>query len=56
MNIKKMPKRVKEALKQIDYSKLYDYYNGKDFVELVLSRYGDTCTYRVYDNGDICEQ
>lgn len=56
MNIKKLPKRVKEALKQIDCSKLYDYYNGKDFVELVVSRYGDTCTYRVYDNGDIYER
>lgn len=56
MNNKNLSKRVKEALSHIDYSKLYDYYETRDFVELVVSRYGDTCTYRVYNNGDITER
>ena len=56
MNAKKLPKRVKVALNKIDCSKLYDYFDAGDFVELVVSRYGDTCTYRVYNNGDIVEK
>lgn len=56
MKTKKLSKRVKEALSKIDCSKLYDYYDAGDFVELVVSRYGDTCTYRVYNNGDIVEK
>lgn len=56
MNTKKLPIRVKKALNKIDCSNLYDYYDAGDFVELVVNRYGDTCTYRVYNNGDICEK
>lgn len=56
---REIPSRVKEALNKIDYSDLsdlYDYYDAGDFVELVVDRWGDTCTYRVYNNGDICEK
>ena len=56
MAAKKMPKRVKEALKKISYSKLFNWYEGKDFIELIVSRWGDTCTYRIYDNGEITER
>ena len=53
INIKKLPKRVKDALNKISCSDVYDYYETRDFVELVVNRWGDTCTYRIYDNGEI---
>lgn len=56
MNTKDLPKRVKEALSNIDYSDLYAYFETREFVELIVNRYGDTCAYRVYNNGDITER
>lgn len=46
-------KRVKDALKKISYSDLYDWYETREFVELKVGRWGDLVTYRVYDDGRI---
>lgn len=55
-NIKNAPKRVKDALKKISCSGVYNWYETRDFVELVVDKWGDTCTYRIYDNGEITER
>lgn len=55
--MKKYSKRIEEALKKIpSCSKVYDAYDEGDFVEVTVNRWGDTCTYRVYNDGDICEE
>ena len=52
----KYSKRVKEALKKLDYKKVLDVYECKDFVEITVNRWGDVLTYRVYDDGRIYER
>lgn len=48
--------RVKKALEKLSYSELIKVYEYKDCVEVVVNRWGDVCTYRVYDNGEVCER
>lgn len=52
----KLSSRAKKALDKISYSELYRVYEMRDFVECVVNRWGDTCTYRIYDNGEIYER
>lgn len=56
MNKKDLSKRAKNALKQISYSKLYRVYESREFIEVVVDRWGDACTFRIYNNGDITER
>ena len=55
-NMKKYSSRVKKALEKLSYSELIKVYEYKDCVEVVVNRWGDVCTYRVYDNGKVCER
>ena len=36
--------------------KVYDTYNGKDFIEITGSTGGDNITFRIYKNGEIFER
>ena len=53
---KKYSKRVQKALKQIDYKKVLDVYEDRDFVEITVDRWGDACKFRIYDDGRIYER
>lgn len=48
--------RVKNALKQINYKKVLDVYEDRDFIEVTVNRWGDACTYRIYNDGRIYER
>jgi hypothetical protein len=52
---KEKTQRVKDALSNISYSKLLSWYECRDFVEVVVDRWGDVSTYRIYDNGEVYE-
>lgn len=57
----KAPKnRIGKALDRIYAETPMEYhieiYEARDFVEVVGRAGGDTLTYRVYDNGNICER
>lgn len=44
--------RLEFFKKEVSYSKLYDHYKWPDYDEFIVSRWGDTCTYRVYGNNE----
>lgn len=52
-----MDERIKEfydlLMKEEPFSGMLKYYDYGNFVEFVVSRWGDVCTYRVYQNGEI---
>lgn len=52
-----LSERAKKALEQIhDYSKVLSIYEAKEFVEIVVNRWGDICLFRVYNNGMVTER
>lgn len=53
---KTYPTRVKKALSKISCSEVIRYYEYRDCVELVVNKWGDVITYRIYDNGDVFER
>ena len=53
----KLTKKQKLAFDKIpSCSEIYSVYETKDFIEFVVGRWGDTCTYRVYNNGEVYER
>lgn len=56
MSTKNLSKRAKEALDHISFSKLLRIYEYGDFVEATVDRWGDVCTFRIYNNGDVTER
>lgn len=57
MKIKDLTKIQKEAMNKIpDFSELYSCHSYRDCIEFVVNRWGDVCTYRVYNNGDVVEK
>lgn len=50
----RVTKAEDKALESLDY--ILETYETPDFVEIVGKMGGDTITYRVYDNGMICER
>ncbi len=54
--MKKYSKRIKDALAQLSYSKVLRVYDLGDCVEAIVERWGDVCTYRVYNDGRIYEK
>ena len=56
--LKRNETRVKKAmdiaLEQLDY--IIDYEVTTDFVEIVGKMGGDVVTYRIYDDGTVCER
>lgn len=49
-------RRVKIAISKVYLDEVLQWYETRDFVELVGRKGGDTLTYRVYDNGTITER
>ena len=50
----RVTKAEDKALESLDY--ILETYETPDFVEIVGKMGGDTITYRVYNNGMICER
>lgn len=52
--------KIKNAIKKLDaicsFSGILDARDYGSCVELVVNRWGDTCTFRVYNNGEITER
>ena len=50
----KLTEKMKKALDKIpSYSELLSAYDLGDCVEFTINRWGDVCTYRVYNNGNV---
>lgn len=57
MKISDLTKIQREALNKIpDFSELYSCHTYRDCIEFVVKRWGDTCTFRVYNNGEVVEK
>ncbi len=54
--MKKYSKKIKEALNKINFSEVLRAYDYGEFVEVLVNRWGDICTYRIYNNGEIVEK
>lgn len=53
----KLTAKMKKALDKIpSYSELLSAYDLGDCIEFTIDRWGDVCTYRVYNNGNVCER
>ena len=53
----KLTAKMKKALNKIpSYSELLAAHDFGDCVEFIVNRWGDTCTYRVYNDGSVCEK
>ena len=53
----KLTSKMKKALDKIpDFSELLAACDFGDCVEFVVNRWGDVCTYRVYNDGSVCER
>ncbi len=53
---KKKTRRVKIAISKVYLDSVLEWYESRDFVEIVGRKGGDTLTFRVYDNGTITER
>ena len=60
MSTKKLTAREKKALQKLENQchfleviRVSDY---GECIEFVVNRWGDICTFRVYNNGEICER
>lgn len=57
MKIKDLTKEQKKAMEQLpSFSDLYSCHTYRDCIEFVVGRWGDTCTFRVYSNGEVFEK
>ena len=55
--MKKISAKAKKALDKIpSFSELLKVYNLGDCFEFVVNRWGDICTFRVYNNGEVVER
>lgn len=55
--MKKLSSKEKKALDKIpSFSELLKVYDYGDCIEFVVNRWGDICTFRVYNNGEVCER
>ena len=53
----KLTAKMKKALNKIpSYSELLSARDFGDCFEFIVNRWGDTCTYRVYNDGSVCEK
>lgn len=57
MKTKDLTKEQKKAMEKLpSFSELYSCRTYRDCIEFVVGRWGDTCTYRVYNNGEVTEK
>ena len=43
-------------LNNVGIDRIIETHKAYDYVQFIVSRGGDICTYRIYDDGDTCEK